>query len=156
MNGVRSEGADYFDDVLEAEENAGSGGILDSAGLRDYDNIKTSVEQAGLKVRMNCRNCNDTRNVYLEWMELMQIAGNSQGAPIVLPAGWRFSQNNHTTYQPLPCPRCGKPESFSVHITPDDARKHVQQGIDAGFIDPRKAEHVRQQVIALQQRQLGR
>lgn len=148
--GVRSEGADYFDDVLEAEESAGAGGILDSAGLRDYDRVRSAVRRDGLEVRMNCRHCNSTRDVTIVWQELMQVAGNSQGAPPVLPQNWRYSPNNQTAYEPIACPKCGKPEGFAVHLTPEEARKHVNQGVTAGYVNPHHAAQVHQQVAAMQ------
>lgn len=150
--GVRFDGADHFDDVLEAEEGAGNGGILESAGLRDYDSIKTSVKPHGAVVRMNCRHCNRPRNVVLEWEEVMQVAGNNQGGGPVLPDGWRFSTNNNTAYVSIPCTGCGNPEGFSVHTTPEEAQKLVQQGINAGFINANQANHIAQQVRTLQSR----
>lgn len=149
-NGVRSDGADYFDDVLEAEENAGSGGILDSAGLRGYDKVKTSVKLKGPQVRMDCRNCGNTRDVNLEWPEIMQVAGNMQGADPILPQGWKYSPINHTAYTTLRCPACGK-DGFSVHVTPEEAQLHVKQGIAAGFVDGRQAQAIQQRVVAMQQ-----
>lgn len=149
--GVRSEG-DYFDDVSEMEDAVGVGGILDSAGLRDYDRIKSAVRRDGLEVRMNCRHCNNTRDVTITWPELMHVAGNQQGAPPSLPPNWKYSPNNHTAYEPIACPKCGKPEAFAVHLTPEEARKHVHQGINAGYVNQQHAIHIQQQVLALQQR----
>ena len=151
-SGVRFEGADHFDDLLEAEEAVGNGGILESQGLRDYDNIKTSVKREGGVVRMNCRHCNKPREVTMEWTELMQVAGNQQNARPFLPQGWQFSENNGTAYVALQCPNCGNPEGFAVHTTPEEAHKLVQQGINAGFVNPSQAQQIAQQVQAVQAR----
>jgi hypothetical protein len=146
MNGVRQEGADYFDDLDE------QGGILESKGLRDFEGITTTVKSEGAVVRMNCRHCNRTRNVVLEWPELIQIASNTQGGPPILPTGWRYSKNNQTAYVSIPCGGCGNAEGFSVHTTPEEAVKNVQQGLTAGFIRPEQVQHIQQQVRTLQQR----
>jgi len=146
MNGVsRQEGADYFDDLVEDQ-----GGILDSKGLRDYEGVSTSIKKEGMEVRMNCRHCNRTRNVVLEWPELIQIASNSQGRAPILPQGWRFSKNNNSAYISLPCAGCGNVEGFSLHTTPEEAGKDVQKGLTAGFVNPQQVQQIQQQVAAAQ------
>lgn len=142
-------GGEYLDDLLDVDETA-EGGILDSAGLRDYDRVKSSVKRDGLEVRMNCRHCNNTRDVTITWPELMHVGGNKQGAPPSLPLNWRYSPNNHTAYEPITCPKCGTQAGFAVHLTPEEARRHVTHGINAGYVSQQQASQVHQQVAALQ------
>lgn len=142
MASSRIHGADYFDDVRSE-----LGGILESKGLDDYDNIDTSVKQPGVETRLNCWGCGRPRVVLLEWPELIAVASLQQGSAPVLPAGWRYSPNNQTAYVGFNCGHCGQAEGISVHTTPEEARQHVQRGLNAGFVTQQQIQGVQQKML---------
>ena len=139
-----------FDDVPEAHALGGLGGILESGGLRDYDGIKETVEQDGVIVRMNCRYCNHPGRVTLKWPEVIQVGANAQGAVPVLPQGWQVSRANRTAFVSLPC-KCGQ-LGFNVHLSPEDARRHVQEGGAAGVVNPQEIQQIQHRVAVAQGR----
>ncbi len=135
-NGKRIEGGEYFDDVLERGGVGGMGhaGILQSAGLDDYDNVAESIQQDGLAVKINCRRCGSSRGITLEWPELYQVGSNVPGTAPLLPKGWQFSRNNGTAVFMHPCPSCSNPNGLAIHLTPEEARRHVTSAVDAGLV----------------------
>lgn len=142
---------DTFEDVRSGEAGINEGGILDSAGLRDYDDIQTAVVKDGVRATLNCRFCNKKRGIEIEWPELIFVGENKPGHVPLLPPNWQYSQQNATAYTTMECPACGRP-GFSVHVTPDEARTHVQAGLKSGLISPALVQHVQNGF----HRQLGR
>lgn len=127
---------DQFEDFLQGDAAIREGGgILDSQGLRDYENIETSVAAEGAGVVLNCRSCNSKRRIYVEWPELVVLSQNGPGLRPILPPGWKFSENNKTAYVQLQCPKCGQP-GFAIHMTPQEAQGHVTAGLASGLIQP--------------------
>src|SRR5690606_7130480 len=117
------------DDDLEA-----GGGILSSAGLRDYDNVSTRVTPEGVTVKLNCRRCNKPHIITLEWQEVVAVSNNGPNKSILLPNGWLFSQQNNSPYVSLRCPSCGNDSGFAVHLPIDEAQEHVKAGISSGVV----------------------
>jgi hypothetical protein len=141
--GKRLEDGEYFDDVVDH----GSAGILAGAGLADYDSLKESMEQDGLKVELNCRLCNAKRGIILEWPELYWIASNAPGLPVLLPRGWALSPNNGTMFLQAQCSKCGQP-GLAVHVTPEEARRNVKNAVDSGLVSPAIIEQLKRAVLA--------
>lgn len=134
---------DYFEDIL-----AEDGGSLASQGLTDFDNVKQKVKADGLEVRVHCRFCGKPTDVTLEWDELAIIGMNGPGLSPILPnASYKFSPNNGSIYVQLPCPRpnCGQP-GVAVHVTPDEADRHVKTAAQRGFVNPQRIAALAQQV----------
>jgi hypothetical protein len=118
---------DLFEDIL-----AQDGGSLTSAGLTDYDSVKSKATSEGLQVRVNCRLCGKPTDVIIEWDELVIISLNGPQIAPVLPAGYKVSDNNKSIYFEGTCTRCNNP-SIAVHVTPDEAQRRVTDGLKQGF-----------------------
>ncbi len=146
-NGKKIPGAEYFDDVIDSGGIGGNGnaGILNSAGLDDYDAVRETVQEDGVEVSINCRLCNSKRGVVLEWAELYQIGSNTPQLPPLIPPGWHFSQNNGTAAFVHPCPACGQ-KGLTIHVTPDEARNKIQAAVNANLITPQTVQQWRQSV----------
>ncbi len=125
------------DDDLE-----GGGGILNSAGLRDYENVSTRLAPEGVNVKLNCRRCNKPRIVTLEWAEVAAIANNGPGLMPLFPAGWSFSPQNKTPYVSMKCPSCGNETGFAIHLPVPEAQQHIKTGIASGAVDPGLVQQV--------------
>lgn len=121
-------------------------GILHGAGVRDYDSISHTVEQAGVKVKLNCWACNVPCDVVLEWPEVITVAENRPGTPPLLPTGWAYSPKNKDAYVSIPCRRCSKGDGVSIHLTPEEARRLVQQGLSATYIHTQHITAIQQQM----------
>lgn len=131
FKGARVQGGDYFDDVFRGNDKAG---VFEGIGVDDYENVKETVDQDGLQVRMNCRVCNQAANVTLEWMELYIVGSNGQGLSLLVPTGWAYSPNNASLYPAnIPCGKCRAP--LCPQITPDEARSRVNDALGRGLID---------------------
>lgn len=146
-NGKRIQGSEYFDDILESGGIGGTGnaGILNSAGLDDYDSIQEKVIPNGVEVSVNCRLCNSKRGIVMEWPELYQIGSNNPQMPPLIPPGWQFSPNNGSAVFVAACPACGQ-AGLAVHVTPDEARRKVESAVNAGLIPPQAVQQWRAQV----------
>jgi hypothetical protein len=132
--GAREQGVDYFDDILENNDKAG---ILEGGGLDDHDRVREKFTEEGVAVQMNCRMCGQGAVVTLEWMELFIVGTNGAGAPLLLPKGWQYSANNATCYCQIRCRgRCGGQGYVAPHVTPDEARRHVNAAVNRGMIPP--------------------
>lgn len=149
--GKRVQGAEYFDDIVErgGVGGVGNAGILQSAGLDDYDGVSEKVQPDGVAIEINCRFCNSKRGIVLEWPELYQVGSNVPGAPPLLPPGWRFSQNNGTAAFIHQCPACSQREGLAIHMTPEEARRHVTSAVEAGIISKPAVQAWGQQVARL-------
>lgn len=149
--GKRIQGAEYFEDVIDSGGVGGLGnaGILQGMGLDDYDSIREKVQADGLNVEINCRFCNGKRGIVLEWPELYQIGSNAPGAPVLVPRGWQFSPNNGTALFLHRCPACSQQQGLTIHITPDEARRHVSSAVAAGLIPPSQLNQWKAQVAQL-------
>ena len=84
------------------------------------------------------------------------VAANAPGAVPVMPPGWNYSANNGSAYIAMRCPNCHGEGSVAVHMTPDEARKHVQTGINAGFVNTAFVQSVAAQVAQARARGMGR
>lgn len=131
--GSRIDGSEYFDDVLENGGTNGQAGILDGHGIGDYDNVRQKLDKEGLNVSVNCRFCNRRRGIVVEWPEIAIISANRPNLPPIAPKGWMYSPNNGTIYLQAKCPSCSN-TGLAVHITPDEARKHMKTGQETGVI----------------------
>lgn len=123
------------EDDLEA-----GGGILSSAGLRDYDNVSTRVTPEGVTVKLNCRRCNRPHIITLEWPEVVAVSNNGPSKQILLPRGWTFSQQNNSPYLSMKCPSCGNDTGFAVHLPVVEAQEHVKAGVSSGVV-PQEVVH---------------
>lgn len=140
FRGKREAGVDYFDDVLGEV-----GGIHEGTGLNDFEGVKERLVAEGLQLQMKCRLCGKSHNVVLEWEELFVVGSNNPGMAPVLPPNWRYSQNNQDAYTMLACSRCGG-EGLAPHVTPEDARKIVNQGVSRGLVPPQAVNAWKQRV----------
>jgi hypothetical protein len=138
--GQREQGIDYFDDILGSAE----AGIHSGAGLADFDAVREKYSSEGLAVTVNCRFCNKGHQITMEWPELYIVGLNRPGRPVALPAKWKYSNNNRSAYLELDCTRCHNP-GLALHVTPDEARRHVQTGLDSGNLAPGVFEQLRRQ-----------
>ena len=153
FKGKREPGAEYFDDVIDRSGVGGMGqaGVLGGIGLDDYDGVQEKVQQDGVEITINCRFCNSKRGIVLEWPELFQVGMNGPGFPPLLPQGWQFSQNNGTAVFIHRCPGCSQPQGLAVHMTPDEARRHIESAVAAGLVAPQQVAAWRQQIAQLRQ-----
>lgn len=143
---------DDIEDLMGDDGTDGhGGGVLDGAGLKDYDRVKTAVHPEGVKVGLKCWACNKGGNLVLEWPEVITVAENGQGVKPVLPQGWQFSQRNHDAFVAKPCPRCGHEEGFAAHLTPEEAQQHVRHGLNAGFVNQQQIAGIQHRVAAYRQ-----
>jgi hypothetical protein len=134
--GARVAGADYFDDLnQEGQENPG---IFKGGGLSGYEGVSEYLGPEGIEVKMQCRQCGRECIVTLEWEELFVCGSNGPGLSLLLPNGWRYSENNGTMYSANQC-RCGAKEGFCPHVTPDECRRHVQAAIARGLVSRQQA-----------------
>jgi hypothetical protein len=148
--GKRIGDAEYFDDILNngGVGGLGNAGILGGMGLDDYDSVREKIEVDGLLVQINCRFCNRERAITVEWPEMYQIGSNAPGLPVLMPRGWQFSPNNGTAFLAQRCPACGQP-GLTLHMTPDEARRHVEHAVHATIIPPQAIASWRQHIEAL-------
>jgi hypothetical protein len=137
--GPREQGIDYFDDILSGSE----GGIHGGAGLSDFDALREKYTADGLAVTLNCKFCGKAHQITLEWPELYIIGLNRAGRPVALPPKWAYSNNNQSAFVELKCSRCHH-AGLAVHVTPDEARRHIQTGMDAGHLSPQVFAQLRQ------------
>jgi len=140
FRGKRETGVDYFDDVLGE-----TGGIHDGRGLEDFEGVKERIVNEGLQLQMKCRLCGKAHNVVLEWEELFVVGSNTPGTAPLLPPRWQYSENNQDAYTALQCSRCHGP-GLAPHMTPDEARKVVNQGLSRGFVNPQAVNAWKQRV----------
>lgn len=145
--GPRVEGAEYFDDM----ENANSGGVLGGIAEAQFDSVAQQVSKDGLQVNMSCRLCGRPVAVIVTWEELFVIGSNGPGLRLVMPAGWAYSQANGTLYPQLPCGKCAE-GVICPHFTPDEARALVNQANAAGWISPAQTQAWGAKVAAIQGR----
>lgn len=131
---------DDFQDVFSDE----TGGSLESPGLKDYDNVRQSVETNGLGVQIACRYCGRGHKITLEWHELYVIGSNQPNVAPIVPPGYKRS-NQGTVYIEFNCARCGNP-GVAVHITPDEAVRHVNTAVQTGLVTQEQAAAWGQQV----------
>ena len=155
--GKRIADAEYFDDIISTGGVGGTGnaGILQSMGLDDYDSVREEVETEGLRVEINCRFCNSKRGIVLEWVELYQVGSNGPNLPLLVPQGWQFSINNGTAVFIHRCPSCGEGQGLAIHMTPDEARRHVEAAAQANLITPQVLQQWKAQVAAFRSRHRG-
>jgi hypothetical protein len=127
--GARVQGADYFDDIGQRED----AGVFGGLGVEDYEGIKESIDTDGLVIRMNCRRCNKSHDVTLEWQELFIVGSNGPGLAPMWPPGWAYSENNAKLYPTnIPCSKCQ--ELLCPMVTPDEARERVNDAVARGMI----------------------
>jgi hypothetical protein len=140
--GAREPGVDYFDDVLGNNDQAG---ILSGGGLEDYDRMLEKISKDGVAIEMNCRLCGKRAVVTLDWFELFVCGTNGAGAPLLLPKGWQYSQNNATMYCAIRCGRCAD-GYYAPHVNPEEARKYVNAAVSRGMIPAQAVAQWKQSV----------
>lgn len=140
FRGKREQGVDYFDDVLSE-----TGGIHEGGGLEDFEGVKEKLVTDGLQLQMKCRLCGKAHNVVLEWEELFVVGSNAVGQPPLLPQNWQYSTNNQDAYTQIQCSRCHNP-GLAPHVTPEEARKIVNQGVSRGLVNPQAVNAWKQRV----------
>jgi len=127
--GNREAGVDYFDDI----SNRMADGVFAGQGVDDFEGVKEQINADGLEVKLNCRRCGKTAAVTLEWNELYVVGTNGAGKSLLLPPGWQYSPNNSACYPAnLPCSKCAAP--LCPQVTPDDARKRVEDAVSQGVV----------------------
>lgn len=102
-NGPRSPREDYFDDLMEKPAVEGSV-FADSAGLRDYDSMRSTQTSAGILCSMHCRACGAGANIEIPWDELYAVAEFPNTG--MLPANWATSEINQALYPKTACKNC--------------------------------------------------
>lgn len=141
--------SDDFDDY-DQDANAG---ILDSPGLRDYNNIQSKVAPEGVQVFLNCRRCNRPKQVVLEWPEVVALAANNgQPGPPILPRSWQYSPRNHSAYVGLTCQNCHNENAVVVHLTPAEAARHTDAALRGGILSRDYVHNIAMQVAAAKPR----
>jgi len=144
FRGQREQGVDYFDDVTGNNDKAG---VFEGAGIDDYEGVKETVSPDGVKVRMNCRKCNQAHEVTLEWQELFVVGSNGPGRSLLTPTGWQYSQNNGTLYPTtVTCRKCREP--LCPQVTPDEARSRVNDAVSRSLIPMGAVQQWNDQVTA--------
>lgn len=146
FRGAREPNVDYFDEFFEADNNPAGQGILKGGGLGQYENLREAMSPEGLNIKMACRKCGKDHMVTLEWEELFVCGANSPDSGLLLPSGWRYSENNGSLYPELRCSKCGADEALCPHVTPDECRRHVNAALSRGFIDPRAVQMWKQKI----------
>lgn len=124
--GPRDARADYFDDYMGDNSPPT---IFDGDGMRDYDTVRTTAAQEGIIVEMHCRSCSKGARIVLEWPELFIVA--HAPATNMLPAGWKRSDVNSSTYPDLKC-SCGS--LCCPMVSPDWAAKQVKSALESGLL----------------------
>jgi len=132
---------DDFQDIFSDD----TGGTLESPGLRDYDNVRQEVVPEGLTVQVPCRYCGKGHKVTMEWHELYVVGSNQPNVTPIMPPGYRRS-NQGTVYLEMGCAKCGNP-GVAIHITPDEAARHVTTAVKTGFVSKDQAAAWGQQVM---------
>lgn len=133
FKGSREQGVDYFDDMFEADVNYG---IYDGLGVTDHDRVREKMTPEGLEVQMNCRFCGKPHAVTLEWKELFICGSNGPNMPPLFPPNWGYSQNNGTLFCSLRCSKCHGEQGLTVHVSPEEARRHIQAAHSRGLVHP--------------------
>src|SRR5260221_2529840 len=141
--GPRVAGSDYFADVMKRQD-----GIFAGLGQDQYEGIRDEMAADGVNVTMSCRKCGKPRIVTLEWKELVIASMNGPNVPLLLPAGWHYSKENGALYPALQC--CS--ERGDTHgmlcpmVTPDEARKYVNDAVTAGLLPAGAVQQWAQQI----------
>lgn len=151
--GRREEGVDYFDDFDVPGDREGGGIFTGSLGQAEFESVRNFVDpENGLGNRMSCRNCGKAAIVWIGWEELYIIGTNGPGVAPLLPQGFQYSENNNDVYPTTSkCLKCGTP--VCPHVTPDEAREHVNAATNAGYI-PMGAIHQWQQAAQAHRAQM--
>lgn len=131
--GARVPTGDYFDDIVNPSHD---GGVLGGMGLDDYDRVSRRLTDEGVEIeQLSCRVCGKKANLVVTWEELFYISRNGPGQPVILPKGWRRSEQNMTCYIMVRCNggRCSD-GYYAVHFTPDQANQMLLQAGNSGLI----------------------
>jgi hypothetical protein len=139
-NGRREPNVDYFDDM----EGKLEGGILGGLGDADFQNVKQYISPQGLVLEIPCQMCGRRHACTLEWHELFTVGLNGPKQPLRMPPGWDYSPEDGGLFAKIPCQKCQHP--MCPLVTPDDARKHVNQAVQRGFLAPQQVEAWKAQV----------
>lgn len=159
---------DAFSDMAGGEQNGifGAEAAALDAGLADFDTAKTTAQPHGVTVQMRCRGCGRTKQLVVEYPELVaikynvppQIAFRGQANIISSPAEWKFSHKNRAWYPNSPCSSCQHP--CSPLFTPEEAEMHLAKARRGGWINPVAEKSVSQIAhsvgVQLQQQQQQR
>jgi hypothetical protein len=129
---------DTFDDILGDNDD---GGVFAGSGHKTYEGIKQTSQANGIKAEMQCRSCGKPGGLLLDWNELFVIGTNGPNTPVLLPPGWKLSPSNRSAYVELQC-SCGKP-GFALHVTPDEAAKHVKTAMASGLMPQAQVEQMK-------------
>lgn len=140
FRGKREAGVDYFDDVLGEV-----GGIHEGIGLDDFEGVREKLVPEGLELFMKCKLCGKDHRVILEWEELFVVGSNTPGLPPILPPGWQYSSVNQDAYNAMSCGKCRGP-GVAPHVTPEEARRLVNQGVSRGLVSPQALQMWKQRV----------
>lgn len=133
--------ADEFDDFGDILGDNDDGGVFAGSGHKTYENVKQTTQADGVRVEMQCRSCGKPGALLMDWNEMFIIGTNGPNTPILLPPQWQLSPNNKSVCFIQGC-TCGKP-GFAIHITPDEAARHVQTAIKSGVMHPSQVEQMK-------------
>jgi ribosomal protein S27E len=139
MQSTTDEFADYLNDT--------NCGVLEGNGRQDFDKVRQQTKPEGLEAQVQCRFCGTGVGIVLEWPELYTIASNGPGKSLLLPPNWQYSNNNKSVFFQTNCHKCANP-GFAVHVTPDEAARHVKTALQMGLLQPQVAAHLDQQIKA--------
>jgi len=132
---------DEFDDFADILGDNDDGGVFAGSGHRSYENVKQSTQANGLRVEMQCRMCGKPGALNIDWNELFVIGTNGPNTPVLLPPNWSLSPTTKSAVVTANC-SCGKP-GYAVHVTPDEAARHVQTAMKSGLMQPQQVEQMK-------------
>jgi len=148
--GARQEGADYFDDVVDAQE--GGGVFKGGTGLGGYEGkVREEITPEGVVYRgVRCEGCGLARDVWVTYQELFFLAQNGPNRPLILPENWGYSDQEADFELKAACPKCSS--VFELHVELEEARNRFNQGFQNGYIPPQVLEGWKQRVLQFVQR----
>ena len=134
--------ADEYDEFSDILGDNDEGGVFAGSGHKNFENVRQTTQADGVKVELQCRSCGKPAAVVMEWPELFIIGTNGPNVPVLLPPGYQLSQNNKSVFTAVNCPKCSKP-SLAVHVTPDEAARHVNTAMKMGLMNPAQVEQLK-------------
>lgn len=135
---------DFFNDV----DMAGLGlGVLagDGAASHQGTRSKISPDRSGMGFELTCDSCGQRQYVVCSWDELLIVScgfappGNAQSRP------WGYDQHRGAVHPNTPCCACQRLDTM-LHLTPDEAARHVRAGEQAQCISAAYIANAKQQI----------
>jgi hypothetical protein len=126
------EHASHFSDIDVSQ--FGFGG-LGGAGAELHQKTTARTTKEGVKIALDCDNCGAPNILTMEWPEVIVIATGN------LPPGWKLEAGY--IRPEVGCASCRR--LVTPGVTPGEAKRWVEAGINARFVDAQQAHAIAQQ-----------